>query len=129
VKDIIIRGGENIVSSLASLTLLFFPSLKFYFRLLTFSDRSIVKCEQDSVTVENALYADPRVLEAAAVGVPDERLGELVAAIVSVRPGQDGEVTEASLIAQAKSRCVFLFFFLGPEWGKLGNVSGLTIER
>lgn len=79
--------------------------------------------------MENALYADPRVLEAAAVGVPDERLGELVAAIVSVRPGQDGEVTEASLIAQAKSRYVFLFFFLGPEWGKLGNVSGLTIER
>ncbi|KAG5636318.1 hypothetical protein H0H81_008432 [Sphagnurus paluster] len=46
IKDIIIRGGENI----------------------------------DSVSVENALYRDPRVLEAAAVGVPDERLGELVAA-------------------------------------------------
>ncbi|KAL1731658.1 hypothetical protein EV714DRAFT_248729, partial [Schizophyllum commune] len=46
LKDIIIRGGENI----------------------------------DSSTVENALHADEGVLEAAAVAVPDERLGELPAA-------------------------------------------------
>lgn len=57
--------------------------------------------------MENALYADPRVLEAASVGVPDERLGELVAAVVSLRPGLTrDEVTEASLIAHAKSRYV-----------------------
>lgn len=61
---------------------------------------------KDSVTVENALYDDPRVLEAAAVGVPDERLGELVAAIVSIRPDFQGQLTEATLIAHAKSRCV-----------------------
>ncbi|PPQ67300.1 hypothetical protein CVT25_005884 [Psilocybe cyanescens] len=70
IKDIIIRGGENV----------------------------------DSVTVENALYDDPRILEAAAVGVPDERLGELVAAIVSIRPDFKGQVTEDTLIAHAKSR-------------------------
>lgn len=70
LKDIIIRGGENV----------------------------------DSVTVENALYADPRVLEAAAVGVPDERLGELVAAIVSLRPAYLGQVTEEELISQTKTR-------------------------
>ncbi|KAJ3516840.1 hypothetical protein NLJ89_g878 [Agrocybe chaxingu] len=70
LKDIIIRGGENI----------------------------------DSVSVENALYADPRVLEAAAVGVPDERLGELVAAIVSIRPADQGQVTEETLIEQTRSR-------------------------
>ncbi|KAF8161102.1 hypothetical protein B0H34DRAFT_654088 [Crassisporium funariophilum] len=70
VKDIIIRGGENV----------------------------------DSVTVENALYADPRVLEAAAVGIPDERLGELVAAIVSVRPAYEGQLTEEMLLAQARNR-------------------------
>ncbi|PPQ98616.1 hypothetical protein CVT24_003949 [Panaeolus cyanescens] len=69
VKDIIIRGGENI----------------------------------DSVTVENALYADSRVLEAAAVGVPDERLGELVAAVVSIRPDCH-PTTEASLIAECRTR-------------------------
>ncbi|KAF9475541.1 acetyl-CoA synthetase-like protein [Pholiota conissans] len=70
LKDVIIRGGENI----------------------------------DSVTVENALYADPRILEAAAVGVPDERLGELVAVIVSVRSEYEGQVTESTLIEQARNR-------------------------
>jgi len=59
------------------------------------------------VTVENALYADPRVLEAAAVGVPDERLGELVVAIVSLRPAYVGQVTEGELISQTKTRFVF----------------------
>ena len=59
---------------------------------------------QDSVTVENALYADPRVLEVAAVGVPDERLGELVVALVSVRPDYRGQVTEAMLLTQARKR-------------------------
>ncbi|KAG6849878.1 hypothetical protein H0H93_004096 [Arthromyces matolae] len=68
IKDIIIRGGENI----------------------------------DSVAVENALYRDPRVSEAAAVGVPDDRLGELVAAVVSVKPAYRGAVTGASLIATAR---------------------------
>ncbi|KXN93234.1 putative acyl-activating enzyme 6 [Leucoagaricus sp. SymC.cos] len=57
---------------------------------------------QDSVTVENALYNDPRVLEAAAVGVPDERLGELVAAVVSIKPAYQGYVTEAALMAIAR---------------------------
>lgn len=72
-----------------------------------------VSCElnptttKDSVTVENALYADPRVLEAAAVGVPDERLGELVVAIVSLRPAYIGQVTEEALISQTKTRLVF----------------------
>ncbi|KAG6837737.1 hypothetical protein H0H93_003539 [Arthromyces matolae] len=68
LKDIIIRGGENI----------------------------------DSVSVENALYRDPRISEAAAVGVPDERLGELVAAVVSVKPAHWGNVSEASLIGAAQ---------------------------
>lgn len=56
------------------------------------------------MSVENALYADPRVLEAAAVGVPDERLGELVAAVVSIKPAYHGYVTEAALMAIARQR-------------------------
>ncbi|KDR83762.1 hypothetical protein GALMADRAFT_236121 [Galerina marginata CBS 339.88] len=68
IKDIIIRGGENI----------------------------------DSVSVENAIYADDRVLEVAAVGVPDKRLGELVAAVVSVKPAFHGKVTEAALVTLAQ---------------------------
>ncbi|KAG6874481.1 hypothetical protein C0995_010391 [Termitomyces sp. Mi166 len=70
LKDIIIRGGENV----------------------------------DSVSVENALYRDPRILEAAAVGAPDERLGELVAAVVSVKSAYQGTVTEASLIGLARKQ-------------------------
>ncbi|KAJ7233984.1 hypothetical protein C8J57DRAFT_1381406 [Mycena rebaudengoi] len=69
IKDIIIRGGENI----------------------------------DSVSVENALFTDG-VLEVAAVGVPDQRLGELVAGVVSIKPSYRGKVTEASLIALARQR-------------------------
>jgi len=85
VKDIIIRGGENIVSH-------------------CFAPERLSHMVQDSVSVENALYADERVLEVAAVGVPDKRLGELVSAIVSIKPGQHGKVTESSLIALAAKR-------------------------
>ncbi|KAJ7579248.1 hypothetical protein C8J56DRAFT_340334 [Mycena floridula] len=70
IKDIIIRGGENI----------------------------------DSIAVENALYADPRVLEAAAVGVPDARLGELVVGVVNVKQAFRGRVLEASLISEVQER-------------------------
>lgn len=59
---------------------------------------------QDSVSVENSLYSDPRVSEAAAVGVPDERLGEQVAAVVTLKPAYQGRVTEADLIAMARHR-------------------------
>jgi acyl-CoA synthetase (AMP-forming)/AMP-acid ligase II len=52
LKDVIIRGGENVYAA----------------------------------EVEAALYEHPDVAEAAIVGVPDERLGEAVAAVVRLRP-------------------------------------------
>lgn len=61
---------------------------------------------KDSVSVENALYSDPRVLEAAAVGVPDEHLGELVATLVTLRPEYVGQVTESILLEQCRGRYV-----------------------
>ncbi|KAL0562780.1 hypothetical protein V5O48_019299, partial [Marasmius crinis-equi] len=70
LKDIIIRGGENI----------------------------------DSVSVENALYEEPGVLEAAAIGVPDTRLGELVTAVVTIKPGYVNKVTEQYLIDLVRGR-------------------------
>ena len=38
--------------------------------------------------LEEVLYQHPKVLEAAAVGVPDPRLGERVCACVVPRPGE-----------------------------------------
>ena len=54
--------------------------------------------------MENALYDDPRVHEAAAVGVPDERLGELVTAVVSIKPAYWNSVDEAVLLAGVRNR-------------------------
>ena len=53
VKDMILRGGENVFSA----------------------------------QVESAIYEHPAVYEAAVVGLPHERLGEEVAAVVMVRDG------------------------------------------
>ncbi len=53
LKDVIIRGGENIYAA----------------------------------EVEAALYEHPDITEAAIIGIPDERLGEEVGAVVRVRDG------------------------------------------
>ena len=55
LKDVVIRGGENIYSA----------------------------------EVEAALYEMPEVTEAAVIGVPHDRLGEEVGAVVRARPGAD----------------------------------------
>jgi acyl-CoA synthetase (AMP-forming)/AMP-acid ligase II len=49
------------------------------------------------VEVENFLHTHPAVKDVAAIGVPDERLGELVAVVIDVIPGKeltDKEVLE-----------------------------------
>ncbi|GAB2857205.1 AMP-binding protein [Nocardioides pacificus] len=62
LKDIIVRGGENISSK----------------------------------EVEDLLARHPRVAEAAAVGVPDERYGERVAVFVLLRAGDDLSLDEVA---------------------------------
>ncbi|MCP4898525.1 MAG: long-chain-fatty-acid--CoA ligase [bacterium] len=55
-----------------------------------------------STEVENALYEHPAVLEAAVVGAPDERLGELVTAVIVVRDGC--AASEEELVAHCRGR-------------------------
>ncbi len=52
--------------------------------------------------VENAIHDHPAVQEVAVIGVPDDKWGELVKAIVVVKPGTDPSPME--LIAHARSR-------------------------
>jgi fatty-acyl-CoA synthase len=55
-----------------------------------------------SIEVENCLYQHPAVLEAAVVGRPHEKWGEVPVAFVDLKPGQS--VSEAELIAFCRER-------------------------
>jgi len=55
-----------------------------------------------STEVENVLYLHPAVLECAVIGVPDEKWGEAVKALVVLKPGF--AVDEGELIAFCKER-------------------------
>jgi len=57
-----------------------------------------------SASVENIIYTDPRIYEVAVVAVPDKRRGELVAAVVSIKPAYRGEVEESEIIQFASQR-------------------------
>ncbi|MEK6324600.1 MAG: fatty acid--CoA ligase [Acidobacteriota bacterium] len=55
-----------------------------------------------SIEVEGFLYKHPAVLEAAVIGVPDERWGETVCALVVLKPG--AEAGEEELIAFCRAQ-------------------------
>lgn len=55
-----------------------------------------------SIEVEDALYSAEGVAECAVIGIPDEKWGETIKAIVVRSPGSD--VTEADLIAHCKAK-------------------------
>jgi fatty-acyl-CoA synthase len=55
-----------------------------------------------SSEVERVLYQLPQVLEAAAVGLPDERWGERVAAVVVLRPGTTLSLEELQSFCRGK---------------------------
>jgi acyl-CoA synthetase (AMP-forming)/AMP-acid ligase II len=77
------------------------------FGLVSFAGRSkdVIKRGGYSVyavEVQATLEEHPAVAEAAAIGLPDERLGEQVAAVVRLRPGE--ATSEAELVAWCRSR-------------------------
>jgi acyl-CoA synthetase (AMP-forming)/AMP-acid ligase II len=55
-----------------------------------------------SIEVEDALFSHEAVAEVAVIGVPSEKWGETIKALVVLAPG--AQVTEADLIAHCKSR-------------------------
>ncbi len=56
----------------------------------------------NSIEVEDTLFSHPAVAEVAIIGVPSEKWGETIKALVVLAPG--AEVTEAELIAHCKER-------------------------
>jgi long-chain acyl-CoA synthetase len=83
--------------------------------------------------VEEVLYAHPDVLEAAVVGLPDERLGEEVAAAVALRPGAalDAEALQAwakERLAAYKYPRVIAFVDELPK-GPTGKILKRAIDR
>jgi fatty-acyl-CoA synthase len=74
---------------------------------LTISDRKkdvIISGGENisSIEVEDAIFSHPEVAEVAVIGVPDEKWGELVLALVVRVPGS--ALTEADLIAYTKAK-------------------------
>jgi long-chain acyl-CoA synthetase len=55
-----------------------------------------------SAEVEAAIYENPAVYEAAVFGLPDERLGEVVACVVMLKPGQHLSADELRVDLQSK---------------------------
>jgi acyl-CoA synthetase (AMP-forming)/AMP-acid ligase II len=74
---------------------------------LTISDRKkdvIISGGENvsSIEVEDCLYQHPDVAEACVIGVPDDKWGETVKALIVLKPG--AEASEADLIEHCRSR-------------------------
>jgi len=73
-----------------------------------FSSHGPLTLQISSEEVENAIYLDDRVAEAAAVPVPHNIMGEEVAVAVSLREGV--KATPEDIIAAVHKRCVMFVY-------------------
>ena len=55
-----------------------------------------------STEVEQALMAHPAVADSAVIGLPDEKWGERVTAVLQVRPGSDLDPAELAAFVKAR---------------------------
>ena len=82
-----------------------------------------------SLEVEEVLYKHPHVMEAAVVARPDPKWGESPCAFVTLKPGSEGQVTEADVIGWCRDR---LAHFKAPRtvvFGALPKTSTGKIQK
>ena len=75
--------------------------------------------------IEEVLYQDPRILEAAVIGLPDPRWGENVVAVVKLKPGMsmtEEEVMEACAKKLAKFKKPKRVFFADLPKSSAGKI-------
>lgn len=80
-----------------------------------------------SVEVERVIYEHPSVMEAAVVGIPDEKWGEVPKAFVALKDG--AEVTEAALIAFCRSRLAHFKCPRSIEFGSLPKTATGKVRK
>lgn len=83
--------------------------------------------------LEEILYTHPDVLEAAVVGVPDERLGEEIAAVIALREGSTFDVAQmqawmAEKVAPYKTPRIYHVVPMLPK-GSTGKILKREIDR
>jgi fatty-acyl-CoA synthase len=80
-----------------------------------------------TIEVERAVYAHPAVLEAAVVGVPDEKWGEVPKAYVTLKPG--ATATAEDIIAFCREKLAHFKAPKAVEFGPLPKTSTGKVQK